>query len=115
MMDLSDGLSMDLHRMMEASRTGAILHAEAIPIHEDVPDHLSPQQRLHAALADGEDFELLLTVSKDDSATLTRMTRESGIAIYEIGKVTASPAVQIHEAFGQIHPLSVVGWEHQLE
>ena len=64
MMDLSDGLSMDLHRMCVASKCDAELSAEAV---EEV---ISPSARALAdedgvrpvehALNDGEDFELLI-------------------------------------------------------
>jgi thiamine-monophosphate kinase len=60
MMDLSDGIATDLPRLLDASRRGARLDLSAIP--------LSPAARrtsdpLRHALCDGEDFELLFTVS----------------------------------------------------
>ncbi len=53
MIDISDGLSADLHRILEASGVGCILDAEAIPLNEVA---------LEAGLNDGEDYELLATV-----------------------------------------------------
>ncbi len=51
-MDLSDGISMDLHRMCKASGVAALL--------ESVP--LMPGASLDAALHGGEDYELLFTL-----------------------------------------------------
>lgn len=70
MMDISDGLGIDLHRLMEASGTGALLFEDQIPIHDDVPRSSSNAERLNAAFSDGEDFELLFAVSDADSPTL---------------------------------------------
>ncbi len=52
-MDLSDGLSLDLHRLCLAS--GVSAHLEAVPAHSRM---VKPRHYLHG----GEDYELLLTV-----------------------------------------------------
>lgn len=79
MMDLSDGLSMDLHRMCAASRCDAELSAEAM---EEV---ISPAARamsqedgisaIEHALNDGEDFELLVAGGEDLRAKELGLTR----------------------------------------
>ena len=71
-MDISDGLLLDLSRLAGASKVGFRLDLENIPIHGDVglfppADGRSP---LEHALGDGEDFELILAVSTDDTARL---------------------------------------------
>jgi thiamine-monophosphate kinase len=65
-MDVSDGLSLDLSRLCQASGCGAVFDLPAIPIAHAAQelsrlrgDGKSP---LDHALADGEDFELLLAV-----------------------------------------------------
>ena len=57
MMDLSDGLAMDLPRLAKSSGCGFRLMREAIPISEGCA--------LDQALGDGEDFELLFTAPPD--------------------------------------------------
>jgi thiamine-monophosphate kinase len=64
MMDLSDGLAADLPRLATASGTGFIIEPEAIPRRRGAS--------LRAALADGEDFELLFAVPKAKAARLER-------------------------------------------
>ena len=58
MIDLSDGLSGDLQRLVEANRpgTGFEVHAAEIPIAR------AARGSLAGALHDGEDFELLFTI-----------------------------------------------------
>lgn len=114
MMDLSDGLSMDLHRMMEASHTGAILRADAIPIHLDVPKHLPEWQRLNSALGDGEDFELLISVPECSVESLARKAAESRTALHGVGKVVAGDGVWIEDQAGTTHVLKRTGWQHEM-
>jgi len=64
MMDLSDGLAADLPRLAAASGTGFVIEPEAIPRRRGAS--------LRAALADGEDFELLFAVSAAKAARLQR-------------------------------------------
>jgi thiamine-monophosphate kinase len=64
MMDLSDGLAADLPRMAAASGTGFVVDPASVPRRRGVG--------LHAALCDGEDFELLFAVPPTKAARLER-------------------------------------------
>lgn len=76
-MDLSDGLSSDIHRLTEASQVTAKINEAAIP--------LSAGGTLTQALDGGEDYELLFTAGPE-----TRMPRRlGGVAITRIGEVGA--------------------------
>jgi thiamine-monophosphate kinase len=115
MMDISDGLSMDLHRMMEASRASAVLNSEWIPIHSDVPEEAPSDLRLSAALSDGEDFELLLSVPPDEARGLREKAAAAGFEFFEIGSVTEGLQSHIRDRNGQLSPLEVTGWQHELQ
>jgi thiamine-monophosphate kinase len=112
MMDISDGLSMDLSRMMLASGTGALLEAAAIPIHEDVPGQLSPEARLTAALGDGEDFELLFTVPEDRATALAEAPLP--LRFHCVGRVVEEPGLRIRTLSGDIAAVAASGWQHQV-
>ncbi|PIQ86338.1 MAG: thiamine-monophosphate kinase [Candidatus Omnitrophica bacterium CG11_big_fil_rev_8_21_14_0_20_45_26] len=64
MMDVSDGLLQDLDQLLLASGTAASIDFSCIPISKTAK-HLSrsKEEALGHALSDGEDFELLFTVS----------------------------------------------------
>ncbi len=66
MMDISDGMSADLAHICRESRVGAVLYKDAIPISEDAKkmSRRGGKSALRRALSDGEDFELLFTVSQ---------------------------------------------------
>ncbi len=70
MIDVSDGLSSDLLHMCEASGTGSRIYADRIPVHPETLK-LAEQLRISpmvAVLNGGEDYELLFTISPEDSA-----------------------------------------------
>lgn len=107
MMDISDGLSIDLARMMEASGTGAVIDAVGIPIHDDVPASMSFERRLQHALNDGEDFELLATVKSLPE------TLPEGLHLHVVGRVTQdSSQMELSLPNGQGVPLDAKGWQH---
>jgi thiamine-monophosphate kinase len=62
MMDLSDGLGADLPRLAAASGTGFTVYADRIPVTRGCTTQ--------NALADGEDYELLLAIPPDEAARL---------------------------------------------
>ena len=62
MMDLSDGLAMDLPRLALASRCGFRLERSALP--------RSRGATVEEALRDGEDYELLFAISERRSQRL---------------------------------------------
>lgn len=72
--DVSDGLSLDLWRLCQASGCAAIVETAAIPIAADAQrwaEHLRDgSTALEHALGDGEDFELILAVPPEAAADL---------------------------------------------
>ncbi len=77
MIDISDGLIQDLRHILKASKTGAILYEEMIP--------LSTQAKgLKSALYDGEDFELLFTVPALEARKIISRNRDLFRPIGEI-------------------------------
>jgi thiamine-monophosphate kinase len=108
MIDISDGLSTDLNRICKASRVGAIIDAEKIPISEQAGQNTEP---LNAALNDGEDFELLFTLSQRDSQKLLDKWDEP-TAITQIGIINDTKKMQIKMADGRIGDLRAGGYDH---
>lgn len=85
MIDISDGLSSEIHHLCEASNAGARIYADKIPVHPKLKAVLSNSPNiLETALNGGEDFELLFTVNekKFTPKQLTRFER--------IGEITAN-------------------------
>jgi thiamine-monophosphate kinase len=95
MCDLSDGLSVDLPRLL--SGLGATLYH--IPIHDDA--RRLPGSPLEHALHDGEDYELLFAADE-----------KPDVVCIEIGEVEAEPGVRIREEDGTSRAVEPAGFIH---
>jgi len=108
MIDISDGLSSDLNRICRQSGVGAIVDAERIPISKAARKAKDP---LSSALNDGEDFELLFSLSGGDCQKLLK--RWSGpIPITQIGEITNAKKMQIKMPDGEVSDLEAKGYDH---
>lgn len=77
MMDISDGLSLDLYRLCQASGVGAVIYEDLIPVARQAK---SFDEALHM----GEDFELLFTMPVIQARRLIKNRRDIFKAIGEI-------------------------------
>jgi len=108
MIDISDGLSSDLNRICRASQVGAVIDSEQIPISDEAKKSEEP---LSSALNDGEDFELLFTLSQDEYEKL--LEKWNGpIPITQIGTITETKKMQIKMPDGKISDLEARGYDH---
>ena len=82
MMDLSDGFSKDLPRLCAASRVGALIYGNSLP----VTPLAQTGDAQDLALNGGDDYELLFTVSRKKE---TRMPHKfQGLRLTRIGEIT---------------------------
>ncbi len=112
MIDISDGLSSDLHHLCKASDAGAQIDAAAIPLDEDVKRLCGRRalDPLALALHGGEDFELLFTVAPEDVSRLPKMV--DGVPISRIGEITKSAnSIQVSER-DRVWELQPRGFSH---
>lgn len=77
MIDISDGLCLDLYRLAKASSVGAVIYEELIPVSLDAKSQSE-------ALYMGEDFELLFTMPEYEARRLLKTRRKLFKAIGEI-------------------------------
>lgn len=110
MIDISDGLSVDLAHIAAESRCAAVVRAEALAalVHPDAHALAAQDGRpaLDHTLHDGEDFELIVAVP-DARATAARR-----LGLHEIGRIEAGSGVFLETADGHRTPLEPRGWEH---
>ncbi len=107
MMDISDGLGIDLDRMMTASKKGATLDRldvlqVASPALREVESNES--RRIDHVLSDGEDYELLLTANVDDSVA-------NDLGLIPLGVVTNSTGLTLKSGDDE-SPIEPRGWQH---
>ena len=116
MIDLSDGLASDLRHLLTMN-TGAEILTSALPIrhipHEPAQQNPSGKTALLAALTDGEDYELLFTVSPKDTISVLDGWRKRfpDTSLKCIGKITDQPGIHLRDENGTT-PLTIHGYDH---
>jgi thiamine-monophosphate kinase len=104
MIDISDGLSIDLTRLCRASGVGALLQENAIPI-ASLNRH---EVELRHALHGGDEYQLLFTVPPG-----RRLPAEyKHIPLSLIGYITEGDEISIEHENGYITELEPQGWQH---
>jgi len=101
MIDISDGLALDLHRLADASGVGFVL--------DEVP--VAAGATLEEALGGGEDYELLISMDEADARRLTEELAGRGRPVpLLIGTVHRDVGVRV---LGD-QELERLGWQHRL-
>ena len=88
MMDISDGLLIDLSRLCRESRVGATVYEEQLPISDELKaaaDHLG-KDPLSYALSGGEDYEVLFTAPPDAEVDACCIGKITGRGMFMIKK-----------------------------
>ncbi len=102
MIDISDGLYIDLYRICRGSKVGAKIYAKDIPISNELIQsaeylNLSP---FEMAAGGGEDYELLFTAPGNKN-----------INAFCIGEITGS-GMKIVDETGRTRRIPVKGYQH---
>jgi thiamine-monophosphate kinase len=120
MMDLSDGLAGDLRHILRASHVGAEILKSSVPISRAAKlrakENSAAKPPFIAALGDGEDFELLFTLTSKDAVKLLDGWKKQfpKLKLSCIGKIVAGVAgegVVIRDKMGA-HILNANGYVH---
>ena len=112
MIDISDGLSSDLHHLCAESNVGATIDAALLPLDENVVQLCGRRalDPLELALHGGEDFELLFTVAPENVARLPQFV--DGVPISHIGEIgDAAGSVRVSEQ-DRVWDLAPEGFQH---
>ena len=106
-MDLSDGLADAVSAIARASGTGAIVDATSLPIPTPARQWFAArgQDPVAAALAGGDDYELLFAVPPRRHGRLRTVIRQGrGVPVTRIGELTSAPAILL-KTHGATEPL----------
>lgn len=114
MIDVSDGLSSDLAHLCRASKVGAKIYSEKIPLDKNFAEISSENlDFLNFALAGGEDFELLFTIKPQSEKKILRLKNESkNFTFTRIGEVTETTEIIELISNSETRILAAKGFRH---
>ncbi len=109
MIDISDGLLIDLGRILSASGKGAQIEYENIPVTDDMRKVCEKYDLIEIdhVLAGGEDFALLFTLPPESKEKL----RDTGMVYHIIGEVKAGSGVRVLKN-GKPFDVGYSGFDH---
>ena len=107
MIDISDGLIIDLWRVLDQSRVGATLYQNAIPLSKEA----GPFKK---AVSEGEDFELLFTMGTNEARRFFKTyLGKMKTPVTLIGEITGRKSgYKLINAKGKIEKLGSRGYVH---
>ena len=115
MMDVSDGLAIDLGRLCRESEVGATVVLADVPVTAALErlGETASIDPLELALSGGEDYELLAALPPAAVGRATAKLRERfGTALTDIGEITVDREVVAVGRDGSRSPLEPQGWDH---
>lgn len=105
MIDISDGLVQDLGQITKESNLGAEIYQRDIPV--------SARSSFKSALEDGEDFELLFTMPKNEARRLLKnYPRIYNTPVKMIGQIIKQKEIFLIDLSGIRRKLDLKGWRH---
>ncbi|OHU85708.1 MULTISPECIES: thiamine-phosphate kinase [Pseudoalteromonas] len=110
--DISDGLLADLSHILRQSGVGAVIHADKVPTSDALNSLDNDDVRLKLALAYGDDYELLYTVSDDNKNLLETKLQQYGVEPVCIGQIINNDGKLELLYHNQTWPLPDIGFEH---
>jgi thiamine-monophosphate kinase len=106
--DVSDGLLADLGHILDASKVGAEIDVDALPISPVLRGYLEHDAAREAMLAGGDDYELCFTAAPKRRSELESLGRRLKVNLTRIGSISHKKGLALHDAQGR-----PVTWEHK--
>lgn len=103
LIDLSDGIGLDLPRLARASRRGFRVEQRAIP--------LASGAGLDLALHGGDDYELLATIPVHRWRSAQTAAARAGGELWPIGRITQAAGFWLIDSSGRASPWPEKGWD----
>jgi thiamine-monophosphate kinase len=95
MIDISDGLLLDLERLTRESGVGAVVDSTKLPLSTEFKRYRKglkrPSEAIKLALTGGEDYELLFTAPERAAKRIAAISKRLRLRITPIGYITAKP------------------------
>ncbi len=112
MMDVSDGLLLDVSRLCAASKCGAEIDLDALPLSRAYIAERGADRRARLrAATGGDDYALLAALPADFDPLGLSLPR--GTILRRIGTLTTSEGIKLSDASGDVPLPEQLGYEHR--
>jgi len=88
-LDISDGFLADLNHILKASKVGAVIDLDSIPLSIAL-QKINQQQALKYALTGGDDYELLFTIPQENQKTFENAVLKENLICKVVGTIDSS-------------------------
>jgi len=109
--DLSDGLHVDLERLLAASGVGGEADIERLPLSAALRTRAGESRARELALTGGDDYELCFTVPVGRESALVAQAAAWPCEVTQIGRVVAEPGLRWREG-GSVLPAPDAAFRH---
>lgn len=110
--DISDGLSADLQHICRASRLGACLDLDKIPMHHLVSEFYDRNAAIDLALSGGDDYQLCFTVPKEKYSVFMETLHDMNLQAYCIGVMEEQSGLRVKSSNGKPVEYQAKGYSH---
>jgi len=112
-MDVSDGLAGDLAKLARVSGVGAAIAVESVPLSAAARAAVAAEPAvIETILTGGDDFEVIATVAPDKFEALRREAAAAGVAVTQIGTVTAGQGAHFRDPDGRTLAFKRAAYSH---
>jgi len=112
-LDISDGLAADLGHICVASKVGAEISFDEIPLTTEMRSFVAAAPELvQTILSGGDDYELIFTAPPEAEAEIREASKKTLSPVYCIGRIVAGSEVSIAGPDGQPIALDRLGFAH---
>ncbi|HEY1506490.1 MAG TPA: thiamine-phosphate kinase [Stellaceae bacterium] len=113
MIDVSDGFLADLGHLCAASKLGATIPVNKLPLSPAARAAIASNPNFNSAvIAGGDDYELLFTASPRRASDVGAAMRDAGVTVTAVGSVTRGEGAVMLGADGQPVTVEKAGYAH---
>ena len=99
--DISDGLEQDLSHIIKASKVGAIIDVQKLPLSQSMTNYIQGNNDWSVPICGGDDYELCFTAPKNFNSEIINIAKVCKIRITKIGVISDSKNLKIKGYDGQ--------------
>ncbi len=111
--DVSDGLVADLNHICAASKLGAIVNADDVPVSQNAVEFMETREgSISDLVTGGDDYELLFVANRENRHQINELSARANTRITLIGEMTAEGKLIVVDTDNQPMPFSIQGYRH---